>query len=132
MATTAPETNKNKPAQPASTNGNKPAQPAETTPAKEEGEEKSRGVIPQMPSCVVWAEPSGKVVANLIHPRTEQIFAVKGKGVNGTMGTLGDEGYPLSGLRADGPKWLAKFIPADVKVLGYASVLGFPLPPQTP
>lgn len=115
----------------------KPAEAASTTsPAApetpEEKEEKARGITPQMPACLVWKEPSGVVVANLIHPRTEQIFAVRGKGVNGTMGTLGDEGYPLGGLRQDIPKWILKYLPPGATLLGYATVLGFPLPAQTP
>lgn len=115
----------------------KPAEGAATgspdaAPGTDDKEEKARGITPQMPACLVWKEASGVVVANLIHPRTEQIFAVRGKGVNGTMGTLGDEGYPLGGLRQDVPKWILKHLPAGATLLGYAPVLGFPLPTQTP
>lgn len=140
MANPVPEQTKNKPAQPPASNGNKPAEAAKPAdgaePVKtgEEEEKASRGVIPQMPTCVVWQEDNGTgaVVANLIHPRTEKIFAVRGKGIHGTTGTLGDEGYPLGSLRVEGPKWVLKFIPEGVKVLGYAPVLGFPLPTHTP
>lgn len=129
-------------AKPADTKPGEPAKPEEApkpaeaaSPAApetpEEKEEKARGITPQMPACLVWKEASGVVVANLIHPRTEQIFAVRGKGVNGTMGTLGDEGYPLGGLRQDIPKWILKYLPPGATLLGYATVLGFPLPAQT-
>jgi hypothetical protein len=134
-----------KPAQPAdkTTNGDKPrpatgaaptgptevtGAPASTNgEAKESGEEKSRGVIPQMPIAVVWKEPSGMVVAALIHPRGGE-YKVRGKGLGGTTGSLADDGYPIGPIRADGPKWVEARIPKDVTILGYANVQGFPLP----
>lgn len=100
------------------------------------GERQYAGAVPKMPICVIWREPAaegkhGAVVASLIHPRGGEL-TVRGKGMNGTLGTLADEGYPIGPVRAEGPDWAQPRIPAGVTVLGYANVQGFPLPNTPP
>ena len=101
------------------------------------GERQYQGAVPKMPICVIWREANGPdgrhgaVVASLIHPRGGEL-TVKGKGMNGTLGTLADEGYPIGPVRAEGPDWAQNRIPAGVTVLGYANVQGFPLPNTPP
>lgn len=99
---------------------------------KEEQEAKARGVVPHMPICVIWKDPTQppnkQFVAALLHPRDERVYKVQGRGLGGTRGTLEDEGYPTGPVRVDGPKWVEKRIPEGVQVLGYATLLGFPLP----
>jgi hypothetical protein len=81
-----------------------------------------------MPLCVIWRDKATKrVTAALLHPRGGE-YKVEGKGIGGTTGVLTDEGYPTGAIRVDGPKWAEKRIPPNVEVLGYANVLGFPLP----
>ena len=107
------------------------AKPGEPVKTGEEGEERTRGVIPHMPLCVIWRDPAAPaakaVTAALIHPRGGE-YMVSGRGTGGTRGQLEDEGYPIGPVRVEGPKWVEKRIPAGVEVLGYAPVLGFPLP----
>ena len=84
-----------------------------------------------MPLCVIWRDPAAPaakaVTAALIHPRGGE-YKVTGRGTGGTRGQLEDEGYPIGPVRVEGPKWVEKRIPPGVEVLGYAPVLGFPLP----
>jgi hypothetical protein len=112
-------------------NGTDAAKPGLETGKPEEGEERTRGVIPHMPLCVIWRDPTAPaakaVTAALIHPRGGE-YMVSGRGTGGTRGQLEDEGYPIGPVRVEGPKWVEKRIPAGVEVLGYAPVLGFPLP----
>lgn len=111
-----------------------PGTPIQAAEGGKEDEKATRGVIPHMPICVVWKDPTlpenKRVVAALIHPREDRVYKVVGRGVGGTTGTLEDEGYPIGPIRVDGPKWVEKKIPTGVEVLGYANVQGFPLPPQ--
>ena len=150
MATPAPAqtkpantTNKpgEKPAEGKPANGTAPSTgvlPAGATAAEtgaEEKEEKARGVVPHMPICVIWKDPAAPAAkaftAALIHPRDERMYKVNGRGMGGTRGQLEDEGYPIGPVRVEGPKWVEKRIPEGVEVMGYANILGFPLPPQT-
>lgn len=147
MAT--PQQEQKKPQGAAPKNGNevKPAdakapQPADAKADKpgeekdEKGERVYAGAVPKMPICAIWREPEvngrpGAVVASLIHPRGGEL-TVRGKGMNGTLGTLADEGYPIGNVRAEGPDWVTARLPAGVTVLGFANVQGFPLPNTPP
>lgn len=122
------ETSKAKPAEAA------PAQ-TETAPvaadsaADTDDKKVRRGVVPTMPSCVIY-ELGGRFYAAIHHPVDGTSYTESGKGIGSAKGALEDSGFHLSAMTADGPEWLSDRVPAGATVHGYASIKGFPLPKQ--
>lgn len=101
----------------------------EQTQAAEESRRSKGGVIPTMPSAVVYFL-NGIYHAAVFHPGDKSKYVETGKGIGSAKGALEDSGFVLSLLQADGPEWMSEFIPEGAVVQGYAAIKGFPLPKQ--
>jgi hypothetical protein len=131
--TTAPKAAEPTPIKPPATAPTAP-KAAETAPADtdtEETKEKARrGIVPTMPMAVLYRR-AGRVHAVIHHPIDGTSYEETGKGEGSAKGSLEDTGFRLSSITSDGPAWLVERVPADVQLIGYASIKSFPLPPQT-